>query len=63
MFSQAKKALAESAVATCPAARNGLKKTKAAFIRCTTGVGGGVGKEDFFGGGLKFLEWKQGGGW
>lgn len=40
-------------MATCPTAGKGLKKTKAAFIRYTTGAGvgwGGVGKEDFCGG-------------
>ena len=61
-MSQKTERVSEGAAATCAAAGKGLKKTKAAFIRYTTGFGGGVGKEDFRGGFLKFLEGKQRGG-
>ena len=53
-MSQKSERVLEGAVATCPTAGKGLKKTKAAFIRYTTGAG--VGKEDF-GGGSKNV-WK-----
>lgn len=62
-MSQKSERVSEGAVATCPTAGKGLKKTKAAFIRYTTGAGVGWGGERrFLWWFLKFLEGKQGGG-
>lgn len=46
-MSQKSERVSEGAVATCPTAGKGLKKTKAAFIRYTTGAGVGWGKKIF----------------
>lgn len=50
-MSQKSERVSEGAVATCPTAGKGLKKTKAAFIRYTTGAGVG------WGGDRRFLWW------
>ena len=63
-MSQKSERVLEGAVATCPTAGKGLKKTKAAFIRYTTGAGVGWGKKIFVGV-LKMFgrETGGGGGW